>query len=124
VEGSAAQMAWATAEGTWWHEERPWGRARAESRARAAPGSEGGKRAALQWSETEERRRRRKNRRAEGLPEEEEGWRDAKDLIANYKNFKGLKVKLNFPLLQGSNGKMAKIEKWPKYKVLQHCFRV
>jgi hypothetical protein len=34
----------------------------------------------------------------------------AKDLSANYKNFKGLIVKLNFPLLQGSNGKMTKIE--------------
>jgi hypothetical protein len=44
------------------------------------------------------------------LPEEEERWRGAKDLIANYKNFKGLKAKLNFPLLQGSNGKMTKIE--------------
>jgi hypothetical protein len=101
----------AAALSAWWCEERPRRQARAESRARAAPGSEGGgKGAALQWSETEERRRRRKNRGAEGLPEEEEGWRGAKDLIANYKNFKGLKVKLNFPLLQGSNGKMAKIE--------------
>jgi hypothetical protein len=36
--------------------------------------------------------------------------RGAKDLIAKYKNFKGLKVKLNFPLLQGSNGEMTKIE--------------
>jgi hypothetical protein len=50
------------------------------------------------------------NRGAEGLPEEEEGWRGAKDLIANYKNFKGLNVKLNFPLLQSSNGKKTKIE--------------
>jgi hypothetical protein len=50
------------------------------------------------------------NRGAEELPEEEEGWESAKDPFANYKNFKGLKVKLNFPLLQGSNGKMTKIE--------------
>jgi hypothetical protein len=55
-------------------------------------------------------RRRRKNRGTEGQPEEEERLRGAKDLIAKYKNFKGLKVKLNFPLLQGSNGEMTKIE--------------
>jgi hypothetical protein len=50
------------------------------------------------------------NRGAEDLPEEEERWESAKDPFANYKNIKGLKVKLNFPLLQGSNGKMTKIE--------------
>jgi hypothetical protein len=43
--------------------------------------------------------------------------RGAKDLIANYKNFKGLKVKLNFPLLQGSNGEMTKIKKMQLFKL-------
>jgi hypothetical protein len=41
----------------------------------------------------------------------------AKDLFANYKNFKGLNVKLNFPLLQGSNGKMTKIENVELFKL-------
>jgi hypothetical protein len=58
----------------------------------------------------EKRRRRRKNRGNRGPARGGRKVEGAKDLIANCKIFKGLKVKLNFPLIQGSNGEMTKIE--------------
>jgi hypothetical protein len=70
----------------------------------------GSKGAALTSRDSEKLRRRRKNRGTEGQLEEEERLKGAKDLIAKYRNFKGLKVKLNFPLLQGSNGEMTKMK--------------
>jgi hypothetical protein len=56
------------------------------------------------------RRRHSKTGEQRKQPEVEEEWESAKDLSAICKNFKGPEVKLNFPLLQGSNEEMTKMK--------------
>jgi hypothetical protein len=66
--------------------------------------------AALTAGNKEGRRRRADTEKQREQPEVEDEWESAKDLFVICKNFKGLKVKLNFPLIQGSNGEMTKMK--------------